>query len=137
MSKRVIWSGRPRDGRRQHLLTPHSATSSFGRPVKTDELVGAVMALEPNDLRELLDKLAASFAAKAEATYDKNPEENGPLAQPYADIADFLSQAAFSFESDQPAIDTDEESAQPAPTTVAAAVAMRTPATVKNPWGGR
>lgn len=107
--------------------------------MKVDDLVKAVVGLEPMALREFFDKAGSAFARKAEAVYDKNQEENGPLAQPYADIADLCNDAAFAFDEDAGAASLDSENApsQAPPTTVTAAVELRTPPPGSNPWGGR
>lgn len=93
--------------------------------MKTDEIVAAFEAMEPAQVREVLGALSRVFAVKAEAVYDKNPEENGLLAQPYADIADLLGEASLAFEADSAPVDSPDEAPQTAPVTVTAAVAAR------------
>lgn len=101
------------------------------------EVLTMMLSAEPAELRELFANLHAEFAKKAEAIYDANPEENGLLAQPYADIADFMQQASGVFEEPEQLVLDDaplESMAEPMPETVTQAVEARAKG---NPWGRR
>lgn len=100
-----------------------------------DDLIKALVAYDPVTLREVFSLLAKGFAEKAEALYDQNPEENGTLAQPYADIADLCDEAAMVFDPAATGpVDSIEEKPQGQPVTVTAAVTKRPSS---NPWGSR
>ena len=103
-----------------------------------DDVLAYFNSAEPAELRELLIGIADAFSAKAEALYDQNPEENGLIAQPYADIADLVGEASMVFEG-QPTVapvDAPPASAHtPSARTVSQVVAARK--VTGNPWGGR
>ncbi len=100
-----------------------------------EEVLAYFQNSEPTELREVLARVADAFSEKAEAIYDQNPEENGLLAQPYADIADLVGEASMVFEG-QPPVDAPVASAHtPAAPTVSQVVAARK--VTGNPWGGR
>lgn len=97
------------------------------------EIINGLLAADPASLREIFATLHGGFARKAEDLYDKNPEENGIIAQPYADLADVLHEASLVFEEPDGVLDATPDVEQDMPTTVSQAVEAR----VKNPWGGR
>lgn len=105
-----------------------------------DEVLAYFQSAEPAELRELLIGIADAFSAKAETIYDQNPEENGLIAQPYADIADLVGEASMVFEGQPsqlaPPVDAQPASAHtPSARTVSQVVAARK--VTGNPWGGR
>lgn len=102
-----------------------------------DELVAAIMALDPVSLREVFSKLARGFDQKAEHLYDENPEHNGVLAQPYSDLGDLCDSCSQVFEGPEAAMPVDTEAPVPQvePVTVTAAVTRQV--TSGNPWGRR
>ena len=79
-------------------------------------------------------KVADTFSEKAEAIYDQNPEENGLLAQPYADIADLVGEASMAFEAQAPVDSPLPQAHTPSAQTVSQVVAKKV---TGNPWGGR
>ena len=101
-----------------------------------DDVITYLQNAEPSELREVLARVADVFSEKAEALYDQNPEENGLLAQPYADIADLVGEASMVFEAQgQPPVDVQPTSAHTAVApTVSQVVAKKV---TGNPWGGR
>jgi hypothetical protein len=99
--------------------------------MSTQEIINALLAAEPSALREVFSALHSGFAQKAEAIYDANPQENGLLAQPYADLSDAMATASVAFE--EPAVDVGSERVESAPLTVTQAIEARS----RNPWGGR
>ena len=96
------------------------------------EVVNMLLGAPPAELRELFALLHAEFAKKAEAIYDANPEENGLIAQPYADISDSMHEASAAFEEPEQMTLADEP--EEAPATVTQAVEARAKV---NPWGQR
>jgi len=100
-----------------------------------EEVIEFLSAAGPEDLRDTFATLATVFARRAEALYDKNPEDNGVIAQPYADLADTMSDASMVFEEQAPSLVDDEPAAEQLPLTVSAAVARN--ATAGSPWGKR
>jgi hypothetical protein len=54
----------------------------------------ALAKAEPTAVRAALLAIADALAQRAEREYDKNPNANGPLAQPFADAAALLEAAA-------------------------------------------
>jgi hypothetical protein len=104
-----------------------------------EEVLAYFQKADPTELREVLAKVADAFSEKAEALYDKNPEENGLLAQPYADIADLVGEASMVFEGQAPPpVDVSPSSSQTPPVpTVSQVVAARKVKVTGNPWGNR
>ena len=103
-----------------------------------DELVTALLGLDPLSLKEIFARASRGFDQKAEALYDANPEENGLLAQPYSDLADLLETCSQVFENpgDAP-VDTPAEVPQVQVATVTAAVTKQVKEAGNNPWGRR
>lgn len=103
--------------------------------MNTQDIINAILAADPSQLREVFATLHKGFAEKAEALYDQNPEENGLLAQPYADISDLCGEASLAFDEteNQGAVDEQPVRQEAAPITVTQAIEAR----AKNPWGGR
>ncbi len=103
-----------------------------------EELVQALLALDPVSLRDTLARLAKGFDAKAEGFYDADPEENGLLAQPYSDLSYLMEMASQVFEQNptEGTIDEGPEAPQHEPQTVTAAIAKKAMPT-SNPWGRR
>jgi hypothetical protein len=100
-----------------------------------DDVIAYLQNAEPTELREVLARVAEVFSEKAETIYDQNPEHNGLLAQPYADIADLVGEASMVFEAQgQPPVDVQPTSAHTAAPTVSQVVAKKV---TGNPWGGR
>ena len=60
-------------------------------------LVAQIAALTPDQLTQLLHGLAVAFAARADKVYEGDPETNGALAQPYADLADLMEESSMVF----------------------------------------
>jgi hypothetical protein len=81
----------------------------------------------------MFSTLSARFSEKAERLYDADPNENGLLAQPYADIADCCLEASTAFDDPDEVAMLDD--APEAVATVSSVVAASAP--VKNPWGNR
>lgn len=100
-----------------------------------DDVLAYFRSAEPAELREVLSRMADAFSEKAEVIYDQNPEQNGLLAQPYADIADLVAEASMVFESAAAVpIDVQAKATHTTAPTVSEVVAK----TLKgNPWGGR
>mgnify|MGYP001593860967 CR=1 FL=1 len=90
--------------------------------MKPEELVDIVSRMEPEALRDFCALAGRVFAAKAEAIYDQNPEENGDLAQPYADLADMFNEGAMVFDAPMEAPLDQSTVVEEAPVTVTAAV---------------
>jgi len=91
----------------------------------------------PEELRDVFGQLARVFSAKAEEIYDKDPHNNGLLAQPFGDLADLMGEASFVFEDSAatPApsdLDSAPRAPQPPPTTVSAVVARQS---TNKSWG--
>jgi hypothetical protein len=103
-----------------------------------NEIINALLVAEPSTLKEVFAGLYSAFAKKAEDIYDANPQENGLLAQPYADLGDLMNEASNVFEEPEEPLVVDEAPLieQAAPTTVSQAVEARAKM-VKDPWGGR
>ena len=88
----------------------------------------------PEVISEYITRMAEAFAKKAEETYDLDPEQNGEVAQPYADLANHLDQASLVWDNDEEPMDPDfifNEPDPAAPTVTAKAAAE----TKRNPWG--
>lgn len=102
------------------------------------DVINALLAAEPLQIKEVFAALARGFGQKAEGIYDKNPDENGLIAQPYADLSDLCSEAAMVFEEPDESLATVDESFDmeeaAVPTTVTQAVEARAK---QNPWGNR
>ncbi len=62
-----------------------------------DELVN----LPPQTIADELAKLATAFADKAEVLYDGDPENNGMVAQPYADVASMVFSASQAWDPEE------------------------------------
>jgi len=106
--------------------------------MNNQELINALLASEPVALKEIFATLAKGFGQKAESIYDANPEENGLIAQPYADLSDLCSEASMVFEEPDTSLASIDESMdmeEAAPATVTQAVEAR--AKIGNPWGNR
>lgn len=105
--------------------------------MNNQELITALLAAEPVALKEVFAALAKGFAQKAESIYDANPDENGLIAQPYADLSDLCSEASQVFEEPDESLASIDESMvmeEAAPATVTQAVEARAKL---NPWGNR
>lgn len=104
--------------------------------MKLDDIVQAFSEMTPEDLKETCGRLARVFANKAEDIYDRDPENNGEVAQPYADISDLMAEASEVFEEPegQQPVDDAEVSAntEPRVPTLSEVTARKS-----NPWGGR
>ena len=61
------------------------------------DLSSLLLEMDPEDISLFFKKLSLGLSAKAESIYSLNPEDNGALAQPYADIANLTSMAADVF----------------------------------------
>lgn len=61
---------------------------------------------EPAAIRAALLVIASALATRAEREYDKNPNQNGPMAQPFADAAALLEAAADVVEPSEAAVDS-------------------------------
>ena len=105
----------------------------------TPEQLGMKLAsLDPSALRSALEATSRALSAKAEQVYTLDPNNNGPLAQPYADAASLLDDAVRVFDTagsvvtiPEP-VDTWIAPDMPSPTT------PDEPSTVEssdNPWG--
>lgn len=100
------------------------------------DVVKRLLSAQPSELRELFSMLHTEFAKKAESIYDENPEENGLIAQPYADLSDLMQEASAVFE--EPELVLNSEPLDEGPTTVTQAVQASVQARYKgNPWGSR
>lgn len=105
--------------------------------MRPEEIVSAFESMEPEALKEVTGRLARLYTVLAENLYDKNPTENGLLAQPYADLASLFTEASQVF--DEPsgpsaplALDNESAPKQPAPVTVTSAAWK---ANERGPWG--
>ncbi len=103
-----------------------------------EQVVQALQSMEPEHLKRTAELASRMFGIKAEGIYDKDPENNGRQAQPYADIAQLLTEASLVFEEEavggQSPVDDDPLMAKTQrPLTVTQAV----DAEEKDPWGGR
>lgn len=63
-----------------------------------DDIINAMMAMDSTRLTGLFDKMARMFSVKAERVFAPNQEENGWLAQPYADLESLCAEAATVFQ---------------------------------------
>ena len=103
--------------------------------MKTDDIVQAFATMTPDEIKDVCARLARVFAEKAEAKYDADPENNGRVAQPYADISDFMAEASFAFEEPEAPSPVDAQA-------LSANTEPRTPklsevtASTKKSWGG-
>jgi hypothetical protein len=103
--------------------------------VKAEDIIQAISTMTPEEIMNLTERLARVFAEKAESIFDQDPEKNAPLAQPYADISDAMSDASMAFTEPEGTLPVDE-----AP--VSANTTPRTPklaevtGTAKKSWGG-
>lgn len=96
----------------------------------TQQIISALLVAESSELKEVFAALAKGFSEKAESLYDANPEENGLIAQPYAEIADTCLSASLAFDEPEDSAPIEEE---PQPVTVSAVVER----SMQNPWGRR
>lgn len=103
-----------------------------------ESIVKALQVMEPEQLQKVFEQATRMFANKAEALYDQDPENNGRLAQPYADLAMMMESASLVWEEEegqQAPVDGEELSAnapQQPPKLSAVVSANR-----EDPWGGR
>jgi hypothetical protein len=101
------------------------------------DVINALLNAEPLQIKEVFAALAKGFGQKAESIYDTNPEENGLIAQPYADLSDLCSEASLVFEEPDASLASIDESfdmEEATPATVTQAVEARAKL---NPWGNR
>lgn len=91
--------------------------------MKTSEVIEYLAGLEPEELKSVFSELSKRFSERAETLYDQNPDENGLLAQPYADISDLMEAASVVFD------DVDNATIAEEQTTVLGVV--------NSPWRGR
>ena len=103
-----------------------------------DQIVKAFQEMTPEQIKQALSAVSRALASKAESLYDQDPENNGRLAQPYADISLMMETASQVWdEEEDPAIEEEDDFAQPPeqvekPVTVTQAVTA-----AKDPWSGR
>lgn len=101
--------------------------------MKTDDIIEAFTKLTPEELVDVTSRLARLYAEKAESIFDQDPEKNAPLAQPYADVSDAMSDASLAWTPDDDVMPVDEE-------PVVANTKPRTPKlseVTRKSWGGR
>lgn len=98
-----------------------------------DQICQALQQMGPAELKSAAAQVAKMFADKAEAIYSKDPENNGRIAQPYADMAHLFEEVSLVFEEDEPDIDDEPKTANTRPITVTQALESRG----TDPWGGR
>lgn len=107
------------------------------------DLVRALASLSPEDLVEVFRGVANGFSARATTLYEGNPEENGMLAQPYADLSDLMEEASMVFESKTEVLPTSEagdiftDTAEGTVTPVLTASVTTTAKRTGSPWGNR
>jgi hypothetical protein len=101
-----------------------------------ESIVKALQVMEPEQLQKVFEQATRMFSNKAEALYDQDPENNGRLAQPYADLAMMMESAAMVWEEEEsgPPVDGEELSADAQQTPKLSEVVS---ATRGDPWGGR
>jgi hypothetical protein len=103
-----------------------------------EQLVEELQAMEPEHLKRTAELAARMFSEKAEAIYIRDPENNGMKAQPYADIAQLLTEASMVFDPETNEISEPvDEEAVIADTQRPSTVSEALEASRKDPWGGR
>ena len=106
--------------------------------MSNQEIINKLLSASAFDLKEVFSALSKGFGQKAERIYDENPEENGLIAQPFADLGDLCAEASAVFdEPEEIAVDDGLPVEQSAPTTVTQAIQAQAIAKIGNPWGGR
>ena len=106
--------------------------------MSNQEIINKLLTADAFALKEVFSALAKGFGQKAEKIYDENPEENGLIAQPFADLGDLCAEAASVFEEpEETLVDDGLPVEQSGPTTVTQAIQAQAIAKIGNPWGGR
>lgn len=113
-----------------------------------EQIVAALQAMNPEQLQKTMELATRAFTQKAEALYDQDPENNGLVAQPYAELATMFESGAMIWDEPEDALPIDDEelTVDTAPSPVSQAtglslgaggLSLRPAPKVTNPWGGR
>ena len=100
--------------------------------------------MTPEDMVTTFSELSVLLENRAGTVYEGDPEQNGVLAQPYANLSDLMLEAsgAFTPELDDPLLSSDTESVLHDGVDAVSANTknlwdMAPKPDVKNPWGKR